>query len=268
MDAFKSSDNPEDIIAKNAFDPFDEAIGDDDEEIQYLKRCIQKCNSKKLTHTDGRRGNSLGDLRNVIINISGAEFRTKWKNLKKYHKSRLGKISLARSLEECSELCDGFIPGNPPVIFFHRNSQNFCSISDFYRDSGLHVCEQTCAIVAQNEFRFWGFDEFSLQPCCMLKYFPTTVSAKNELEEEKIENQLAEERVRDENFGSDRVGKLRSFLWDLLEYPETSKAAQGVAFASIFFVILSTVTFMIESSFEEDMENILDEDSSLEISTI
>ena len=82
VDAFKSSDTPEDIIAKKAFDPFDEAIGDDDEEIQYLKRCIQKCNSKKLTRTDGRIGNSLGDLRNVIINISGAEFRTKWKHLK------------------------------------------------------------------------------------------------------------------------------------------------------------------------------------------
>ena len=42
VNAFKSSDNPEDIIAKKAFDPFDEATGNDDEEIQYLIKCIQK----------------------------------------------------------------------------------------------------------------------------------------------------------------------------------------------------------------------------------
>ena len=40
----------------------------------------------------------------------------------------------------------------------------------------------------------------------------------------------------------------------MLEYPETSKAAQAIAFMSMFFVFLSTVTFLVESNLEHDYE--------------
>ena len=239
------------------FDPFDDSAEIMDEDIQYLKRCIELCNKGKRLN---RSQNAFGDIRNVVINISGIEFRTQWNNLKKFPKSRLGKISLGTSLQECSDLCDGFIPGAIPVIFFHRNPQNFRSIFDIYRGSELHICEQTCAIVAQKEFEFWGVEEYLLQPCCMLKYFPTTVSAKKEMEEETIESQQYEERVQDEDFGNDNMGRLRTFLWDLFEYPETSRAAQALSFLSVFLIVLSTVTLMVESTLEDDvMEKNLDD---------
>ena len=34
------------------------------------------------------------------------------------------------------------------------------------------------------------------------------------------------QRLEDENFGSHLAGKIRTFLWNLMEYPETSKYAQ------------------------------------------
>ena len=30
----------------------------------------------------------------------------------------------------------------------------------------------------------------------------------------------------EEDFGSSKIGRIRKYLWDLTEYPETSKAAQ------------------------------------------
>ena len=47
-------------------------------------------------------------------------------------------------------------------------------------------------------------------------------------------------------------GRLRSFLWDLLEYPETSKLARIIAFISV------SATFMMESCFEEDINQVDD----------
>ena len=45
---------------------------------------------------------------------------------------------------------------------------------------------------------------------------------KGEQEAKKKEAQ----RIEDENFGQSILGKIRSFLWNLMEYPETSKYAQ------------------------------------------
>ena len=36
------------------------------------------------------------------------------------------------------------------------------------------------------------------------------------------------QRMEDENFGSHCLGKVRTFLWNLMEYPETSRYAQVI----------------------------------------
>ena len=45
---------------------------------------------------------------------------------------------------------------------------------------------------------------------------------KGEVERKKKETQ----RQADENFGDSKMGKLRNLVWNLMEYPETSRAAQ------------------------------------------
>ena len=49
-------------------------------------------------------------------------------------------------------------------------------------------------------------------------------------------------------------GNLRSKLWNFLEYPETSIAAQALAFTSLFMVCISTVTFIIGTNNESEQE--------------
>ena len=99
-------------------------------------------------------------------------------------------------------------------------------------------------------------EEQNSQPCCLMKYFPQTISAAKEIEEERKQEEKAKLKAghndvedaeenaddveenaddddplchpsfiqeKEEEFGEDRLGRVRTCLWDLLEYPETSK---------------------------------------------
>ena len=260
LDKFKTIDIPEDITPNNpnsnaCFSHFIDTIDGEDEEALLLKKSLDCVAGESRELAAPQFKNNFDDWKTVIISIAGKEFRTKMKNLRRYPKSRLGKISLAKSKDEVLELCDGFVPGNPPVLFFYRNPQNFRTILDVYRRKEIHVCEQNCALIVQEDFEYWGLEEIFLQPCCALKYFPQTVSAQTEKHEEDLETELAEQRVEAENFGNSWTGIIRTNLWDMMEYPETSKAAQVAAFTSMMFVCLSTVTFIVESTLENDEEN-------------
>ena len=87
--------------------------------------------------------------RTVVINVGGVSYRSKISNFSKFPASRLGKIFRARSTNEILEFCDGYKAGNPPIIFFDRNDQNFSAIIDSYRMDELHVCAQNCSLVTQ-----------------------------------------------------------------------------------------------------------------------
>ena len=237
-------------------DIFDASLINNNKNIKYLKKTVDKTKKTNDFNSD-YVFKQLKEMRSqtILINLSGKEFRTKIENLYSYPTSRLGKISLATSYEQISQLCDGFIPGNPPMIYFDRNPQHFRTILDVYRNREIHVCQQSCPLVVQQDFEFWGLDEILLQPCCSLKYFPQIVSAKKEIEEEEKIQSLAREREVEEDFGNSCLGRCRSKLWDIMEYPETSKIAQLTAFISISFVFISTVCFMVESAFEQETGN-------------
>ena len=57
----------------------------------------------------------------------------------------------------------------------------------------------------------------------------------------------AMETAEEEDFGSSAISEIRSWLWNTLEYPWTSKLAQFLAFFSLSMVMLSTVTFIIST---------------------
>ena len=50
-----------------------------------------------------------------------------------------------------------------------------------------------------------------------------------------------------ENFGDGKVGEVRSYVWDLMEKPWTSDAAQWYAVFSMIVVVISTVTFVLST---------------------
>ena len=188
-----------------------------------------------------------------MISLSGREFTTKWKNLQRFPASRLGRISLASTSEETLSLCDGFVPGPTPLIFFFRTHQHFQTILDIYRNFQLHLPDQICPIVAEEEFKFWGLEEMLLEPCCILKYLPRAREAHQQILEEIEENRRADMKNEAEKFGGGRLQGLRSIVWDVMEYPETSKCAQLFTFISLTFVLVSTLSFVLESIIEDQI---------------
>ena len=87
-----------------------------------------------------------------------------------------------------------------------------------------------------------------------MTFLKSYFSAHIEKHEEEVEHEENEERLQEEDFGDTLLGALRSYFWDMLEYPETSPAAQAMATVSMMFVVLSTVTFLVESNLEHDFE--------------
>jgi len=66
----------------------------------------------------------------------------------------------------------------------------------------------------------------SLEPCCALKYYPEIEICVKEQKGEQEAKRKEAQRLEDENFGDHCAGRARTFLWNLMEYPETSKYAQ------------------------------------------
>ena len=86
--------------------------------------------------------------------------------------TRLGRLMMATTVEKILQLCDEFLPGDPPEYFFDRNPVNFPTILNMYRTDKFHMIESGCALVFQKDLEYWAVDEYSLEPCCALKYFP------------------------------------------------------------------------------------------------
>lgn len=83
-----------------------------------------------------------------------------------------------------------------------------------------------CALVTKTDLEYWGIDELLLEPCCALRYYPEIELCVKEVEGEEISRKKQRERRQAEDFGDSRIGRLRKYLWNMTEYPETSKAAQ------------------------------------------
>ena len=64
------------------------------------------------------------------------------------------------------------------------------------------------------------------EPCCALKYYPEIEICVKEQKGEQEAKRKEAQRLEDENFGNHLIGRIRTYLWNLFEYPETSKQAQ------------------------------------------
>ena len=124
----------------------------------------------------------------------------------------------------------------------------------------MHVPDQACPLVTEEEFRFWLLEDLNLEPCCLLKYFPRTKEAHQQILEEIEENRRADRKNEEEKFGGGGLSRFRSRLWDVLEYPETSHCAQMFAFISVTIVIASTSSFVLESIIDDQVSRTEEEE--------
>ncbi|TRY71529.1 hypothetical protein TCAL_11941 [Tigriopus californicus] len=190
----------------------------------------------------------------LIINVGGMPFKVLKSNFSTLPRTRLSRLVRAVSSQEILALCDGYTPGPLPEFYFNRNWTSFNSILDFYRMGTLHLTVDTCAMVFKDDLAFWGIDELYLDPCCALKYYPEIEACFKEFKGDQMARQRDEDRKKYENFGDSHIGRIRGTLWRITEYPETSLAAQVAGFSSLGVVIISTLTFILQTfpEFQED----------------
>jgi len=181
----------------------------------------------------------------IILDVGGKKHKIRMDNFNIYPNTRLGKLVKAKKLEEILDLCDDFCPGQPPEYFFDRSWHSFNSILDIYRTGLLHLNNDMCALVLQKDLEYWQIDELILEPCCALKYYPEIELCVKEQKGEQEAKAKETQRLKDEDFGNSPVGRVRSLLWNVMEYPETSRTAQMFAWSSLGVVLLSTFTFVL-----------------------
>ncbi|CAK6981165.1 potassium voltage-gated channel subfamily V member 1 [Scomber scombrus] len=120
---------------------------------------------------------------------------------------------------------------------------------NFYRTGHLHVREELCEISFLQEIEYWGIDEVRISPCCRERYY------RHKEQKETLDvQQESEADDTDEDFVGAACPAFRQRLWDLLEKPESSRAARTFGSLSIFFVVVSVINMVLISLDLEDVE--------------
>lgn len=207
----------------------------------------------------------------VVLNVGGQKFETLLKNFSSnFPNSRLWKLAHAieagAGTEEILQFCDRFKRGHlgsaedglehdyqPAEYFFDTNPNGFASILDSYRSGHLHVTSSNCAVTTRDDLAYWGLDELTLEPCCAVKFYPEIEVCIKEINMEESEKQREIEREKLEDWGDSFVGRYRKILWNLFEYPSTSRAAQFNACFSLSMVVISTACFVLSCVFDKEL---------------
>jgi len=180
------------------------------------------------------------------FNVGGKRYYCMRRNFDRFPDTKLGELVRCRSRSEKLKLCDRFIDGEIPEFFFDRSWKGFNDILDVYRLGRLHLNSSgLCAIRMKALIDYWQIDELLLDPCCALKYYPEIEACCKEIDGQIESERKYIERLSVEDFGPSKLGKIRKFLWNLTEYPETSLGARIFAFTSMSVVVISTVTFVL-----------------------
>lgn len=126
---------------------------------------------------------------------------------------------------------------------------------NYYRTGHLHVREELCVVSFLQEIEYWGIDELRINPCCRERYY-----RRKQLKESLAVQRAAEaDDSGDEDFSGATCPALRQRLWDLLEKPESSRAARTFGTLSVVFVAVSVFNMaLISLDLGDDFWHLLD----------
>lgn len=128
-------------------------------------------------------------------------------------------------------------------FFFDRHPRSFICIIDYYRTGKLHLSDELCVMAFKDDLDYWEIEDYNLDSCCQQRYHQRRDNVFEEMRKE-----LESLKEHDEElFGTSKLQRYQKFVWDLLEKPQTSLAARVVAFVSITFIILSTVSLTLNT---------------------
>ncbi|XP_066113896.1 potassium voltage-gated channel subfamily C member 2 isoform X3 [Saccopteryx bilineata] len=155
-------------------------------------------------------------------------------------------------------------PGGGREFFFDRHPGVFASVLNYYRTGKLHCPADVCGPLFEEELAFWGIDETDVEPCCWMTYRQHR-DAEEALDIFETPDLLGGDPGDDEDPATKRLGiedaaglggpdgpsgrwrRLQPRLWALFEDPYSSRAARFIAFASLFFILVSITTFCLET---------------------
>ena len=67
---------------------------------------------------------------------------------------------------------------NVVKVFFNHRYQNMEDILDFYRSGTLHISTDCCPMAFVADLVYWGFQETSLEPCCLKRWLECKEQAR------------------------------------------------------------------------------------------
>uniref|UniRef100_A0A8D0HK68 BTB domain-containing protein n=1 Tax=Sphenodon punctatus TaxID=8508 RepID=A0A8D0HK68_SPHPU len=188
------------------------------------------------------------DNERIVINVGGARHETYRSTLKTLPGTRLSWLTEpdASSNFDYDPKADEF--------FFDRHPQVFAYVLNYYRTGKLHCPADVCGPLFEEELAFWGIDETDVEACCWMNY------RQHRDAEEALDSFEAPESLEEEENGDlkrlclqedgRKLGVWRRWqpkVWALFEDPYSSKMARYVAFASLFFILISITTFCLET---------------------
>ncbi|KAM7412044.1 hypothetical protein PAMA_021830 [Pampus argenteus] len=193
------------------------------------------------------------DSDKIIINVGGTRHETYKSTLRTLPGTRLA--WLADPETQVSSDSDA-APSSASEFFFDRHPGIFAYVLNYYRTGKLHCPADVCGPLFEEELAFWGIDETDVEPCCWMTYRQHR-DAEEALEifEPPDPDDTDDDREMPRRFGiEDCPDRSRGFcevwqpkVWALFDDPYSSRAARGVALASLFFILVSITTFCLET---------------------
>ncbi|XP_042347574.1 potassium voltage-gated channel subfamily C member 4 [Plectropomus leopardus] len=192
------------------------------------------------------------DSDKIIINVGGIRHETYKSTLRTLPGTRLA--WLADPDPQVSSDSDAAPPS--AEFFFDRHPGIFAYVLNYYRTGKLHCPADVCGPLFEEELAFWGIDETDVEPCCWMTYRQHR-DAEEALEtfeppdpedtddDKEMPRRFGIEDCPDRSRGCCEVWQPK--IWALFDDPYSSRAARGVAFASLFFILVSITTFCLET---------------------
>ncbi|KAK5863470.1 hypothetical protein PBY51_000499 [Eleginops maclovinus] len=193
------------------------------------------------------------DSDKIIINVGGTRHETYKSTLRTLPGTRLAWLADPDPQPQVSSDSEAATPS--AEFFFDRHPGIFAYVLNYYRTGKLHCPADVCGPLFEEELAFWGIDETDVEPCCWMTYRQHR-DAEEALETfEPPDPETDDDRDMPRRFGiEDCPDRSRSCcevwqpkVWALFDDPYSSRGARGVAFASLFFILVSITTFCLET---------------------
>uniref|UniRef100_A0A3Q2Q3K8 Potassium voltage-gated channel, Shaw-related subfamily, member 3a n=1 Tax=Fundulus heteroclitus TaxID=8078 RepID=A0A3Q2Q3K8_FUNHE len=192
----------------------------------------------------------------IVINCGGIRHETYRSTLKTLPGTRLSWLTEpdAYSNFDYDPKSDEF--------FFDRHPATFAFILNYYRTGKLHCPNDVCGPLFEEELAFWGIDETDVEACCWMNYrqhrdaeeaLDSFETPEPEIPEDDpaliggVDGDLKRLCMQEDGRKATWWEVWQPRMWALFEDPYSSKYARYVAFASLFFILLSISTFCLET---------------------